>query len=306
VIIVRTGSRLHFGLFDLRRFGGVGMMIDEPGVAVTAQVAEQWSVHGLLAHRSRFVIDRLTNFLRDLPPLRLEVLHAPPEHAGFGAGTQVSFALATAIVTEVNCNLPVSDLARILDRGQRSAIGIYGFEHGGLLLNAGRLEAQQPLPRVQCIQVPSEWRVLLVTPNVDTFWSGERERDAFSRLTSTSAADTYDEMRMYANRQLVPAARAGDLAAFGAALTEFNARAGELFAPIQGGCYSTPVVAHLVQRLQALGLVGIGQSSWGPTVFAFGDDAEELERIGGAMAADGMMYRITRPRHHGAGIEHSF
>ena len=300
--IVRTGSRLHFGLFDLRRFGGVGMMIDEPAVEVSAQVTDQWSVNGLLPHRTRFVIDRLSQWAPDLPPMRVEVLQAPPEHAGFGTGTQVSLALAKAIVTEAKRELASAEMARMLDRGQRSAIGFHGFALGGLLLDAGKPDVNEMFSMVQRIEVPSEWRVLFVTPNVDTHWSGARERDAFSCLDSHSFVDTYNEMQQRAEKQLVPAARAGDLAAFGSALTEFNARAGELFAPVQGGCYASPVVAHTVQRLQTFGLTGVGQSSWGPTVFAFGADEDELQRVGRIFAADGMTVRVTRPRHGGAEI----
>ena len=68
--------------------------------------------------------------------------------------------------------------------------------------------------------------------------------------------------------ELLPALAARDLNAFGEALYEFNARAGDAFAPAQGGRYSGPAVANCVARLRARGITGVGQSSWGPTVFA--------------------------------------
>ena len=65
MIRLTAPSRLHFGLFALpargvthwpnvegqptipaRRFGGVGLMIDQPGVQVTVRPASQWSGAG--------------------------------------------------------------------------------------------------------------------------------------------------------------------------------------------------------------------------------------------------------------------
>src|SRR5262245_28760283 len=97
---IRTGSRLHFGLFDLRHFGGVGMMIEEPAVAVTARKESAWSISGLSQPRTQFVVDRLTASSPDLPPMHIDVDAAPPEHSGFGSGTQITLAVAAAIIAE--------------------------------------------------------------------------------------------------------------------------------------------------------------------------------------------------------------
>ena len=82
---------------------------------------------------------------------------------------------------------------------------------------------------------------------------------------------------------LLPALAIEDVEAFGAAIYELNARAGDAFAAAQGGRYAGPTVAALIGRLRAAGIKGVGQSSWGPTVFAITprDAAFRLsERIG--------------------------
>jgi predicted sugar kinase len=78
---------------------------------------------------------------------------------------------------------------------------------------------------------------------------------------------------------LVPAVVEGDLAAFGEALFDFNRRCGEAFAPVQGGIYASPAVADLVAFFRRQGVRGVGQSSWGPTVFAVVPDAEEADAL---------------------------
>ncbi len=297
---VHTGSRLHFGLFDLKHFGGIGMMIDEPRVEAIAERAENWSISGPMPARTKFVIDRLVKHVPELPPMRVGLAQVSPEHAGFGCGTQSSLALATAIVSEANCDVSTVALAQMLDRGHRSAIGIHGFTNGGLLMDAGTQHNQSLSPLAERIELPSDWLVLLITPNEGESWSGRRERDAFAILDQHANNCDRFALRQFAESTLLPPARAGDLVGFGAALTEYNAKAGELFAPVQGGRYASATVTNIVNELIARGLTGVGQSSWGPTVFAFGTDKKELESVGHSATASGANEQVARPRNIGA------
>ncbi len=61
---IRTPSRLHFGLFGwgpeiARQFGGVGLMIEAPGVKVVVERAAEWSAQGPLASRLEAIIAQL-------------------------------------------------------------------------------------------------------------------------------------------------------------------------------------------------------------------------------------------------------
>ncbi|HXI19486.1 MAG TPA: hypothetical protein VNH46_00290, partial [Gemmatimonadales bacterium] len=67
--------------------------------------------------------------------------------------------------------------------------------------------------------------------------------------------------------QLLPALADGDLTAFGAALTEVQRVTGGWFAGAQGGRFAPGPTAELVERMAAFGAAGVGQSSWGPTVY---------------------------------------
>jgi predicted sugar kinase len=69
---------------------------------------------------------------------------------------------------------------------------------------------------------------------------------------------------------LLPAIVEGDLATFSESLYDFNRRAGELFSPVQGGIYAHPRIEGIVKFIRSAGTRAVGQSSWGPTVFAIG------------------------------------
>ena len=80
--------------------------------------------------------------------------------------------------------------------------------------------------------------------------------------------------------EILPAVLEHDLEAFGAALGELQERVGAAFAPAQGGIYATPQAALIVNELKSLGFVGTGQSSWGPTIYAFSELPEsEIDRL---------------------------
>jgi predicted sugar kinase len=77
----------------------------------------------------------------------------------------------------------------------------------------------------------------------------------------------------------VPAVKSQDFAAFSDAVQRYNRLAGEPFAADQGGPYSGPEVTAVIDALRAWGAAGVGQTSWGPTVFAFAQDEGEARHL---------------------------
>ena len=62
-LCIRTASRLHFGLLGwgpeiVRQFGGIGLLIESPGMEVTLERADSWLAEGLLAPRVERLIAR--------------------------------------------------------------------------------------------------------------------------------------------------------------------------------------------------------------------------------------------------------
>jgi beta-RFAP synthase len=303
MIRVVAPSRLHFGLFRVpvpgeaageggagaRAFGGVGLMVDRPGVVVTVRPAESWQFEGPLASRAQVFATRFMLSAAGVqtgepptgspgPPSRFQVLveRCPAEHTGLGVGTQLGLAVAKALA--VACGepeLPAAELAARVGRGERSAVGVYGFDRGGLLIDAGKRPGEGVSPLLAHVTLPEAWRVVLFTPPAAGGWHGDRERRAFA----AAAPGEPDALLRLAESAIVPAALGGDLAAFGEAVYEFNRKAGEPFAAAQGGVYASRETAELIADVRAFGARGVGQSSWGPAVFALAGDADEAAAL---------------------------
>jgi beta-RFAP synthase len=315
-IEVLTGARLHFGLLSVkapagRSFGGVGLMVEAPGCAISVQASEQDECHGPPDDVTRLVAWRET--YRERCPVshrpracRIELMRALPSHAGLGSGTQTALALAAGLARLAGePHVPAPELARRVGRGARSALGIHGFEHGGLLVEAGKCKSDEISPLVARLDIPSDWRVLLVTPNARRGLSGDLEKSAFSQLEPMPTTLTERLCRIVL-MELLPAIQAGDFAATAAALREFGRLNGSHFAPVQGGVLSDPQMAILDKSLQDSGIVGIGQSSWGPTLWVLCPNesaAVEIRRqIERHPAADACTILVTAPKNVGATI----
>ena len=59
----------------------------------------------------------------------------------------------------------------------------------------------------------------------------------------------------------------------------YGYRAGECFALAQGGPFASPEIAKLVNAVRDLGYTGVGQSSWGPTVFVVTSDERSASSL---------------------------
>jgi len=293
VIRVSAGSRLHFGLLHvptvgeaagLRHFGGLGMMIQQPGIVLTVESAAAWSAVGPSADRAmrvaKQVVDQLPIDIRQ--PLEIVVEGCPPEHVGLGVGTQLSLAVADA-TCQLLCGdaRPSDELAKLAGRGERSRIGIEGYACGGFFLDGGqnpeRLGSSAILHRCS---FPDAWRILLLRPRTAGLWHGDRECLAFARPRDPDAnLRTTERLCRLALLGVLPALHEVDLPTFGAALHEFNRTAGEAFTADQGGPYCGASVGALIGWLRSEGVAGTGQSSWGPTVFAMMDCQEAAEHL---------------------------
>ena len=150
-----------------------------------------------------------------------------------------------------------------------SALGVHGFAAGGFLVEAGKRDPDAIAPLVGRWDFPAEWSVLLIVPRGTQGTHGTRELDAFAELSRHPADDrTTEILCRIVLLGLIPALLERDLSTFGEALHDFNRRVGTLFQPAQSDIYSEPRSAAIIQAVRLLGVPGVGQSSWGPTIFA--------------------------------------
>jgi beta-ribofuranosylaminobenzene 5'-phosphate synthase len=316
---VSTGARLHFGFQNLslaheRLYGGLGVALDEPRTALSVGRTEGVEApDDITAEYARRAVDHL-----GVDGARVEVESAIPRHAGLGSGTQLALAVSTGVARAHDLTPAPREAAPALDRGGRSGVGVGTFESGGFVVDAGhpteRFTTDRPPrgqwtvpPTVARHDVPADWRFVLATPDVGPGRSGDEEDASMRAVVSQAEPDVADEVGTLVLHSLLPALLSADITGFGGALAELGRLNGAWYAVEQGGLYRPPVGAVVDELSDDPAVAGVGQSSWGPTVWA-ATDAERADAAesaaADALAAAGLDgdVRVVAARNEGATV----
>jgi predicted sugar kinase len=319
-----------FGVVGTRSFGGVGVMLDRPGVVLRVRQANRLEARGPLSERvlefARRVIDSWN--LGDVGA-SFEVVSVLASHAGLGSGTQLALAVAGGLrhlfkpgdgeSRAASSPHPAEesldagdqewvfdireaiDLARVTGRGRRSCVGVYGFSRGGLIVEAGRYvrgdsgsdddATREFSPMVARARLPRAWRCVVIAARGSAGLHGDAERAAFGRLPPVPA-DVTAGLTKIALVDLLPAAVEGKFAEFAAAVRAYGELAGKPFETESASLPHAAATAQLLELLGELGIVGSAQSSWGPTVIAC---CPSLETAGALVET---LDRLGLAKHH--------
>jgi predicted sugar kinase len=308
---IRTPARIHLGMFSFgdagtRSFGGVGVMLDRPGVVVRVRRANRIEARGPLAERAvQFARAAMEAWELVDRGWSLEVVSVPPSHAGLGSGTQLGLAVAAGVrhlfrrsseepsgetqPHPAEESLDASgqewvfdtrdaiELARVTGRGRRSCVGVYGFSRGGLIVEAGRYVRESAggkddatrefSPMVARARLPDAWRCVVIAARGGLGLHGDAERAAFARLPPVPA-DITAGLAKIALVDLLPAAVEGKFSEFSAAVRAYGDLAGKPFEAESANLPHATATAQLLELLGEFGITGCAQSSWGPTVIA--------------------------------------
>ncbi|WP_130483180.1 beta-ribofuranosylaminobenzene 5'-phosphate synthase family protein [Sphaerotilus mobilis] len=326
---VEAPARLHLGFLDPagtlgRPFGSLGLTVDAPQTRLSLRASSRADAGPVSADPGvpAAEVERAARHLLTMQQrtgladkaLHLRLHETLPAHAGLGSGTQLALAVGRAFCGWHGLDLPTATLAAWLGRGLRSGVGIAGFDAGGLLLDGGPLAHGAPAPLLARIEVPADWRVLVVTDPATRGLSGDAERAALAQLPPLSreqAAAICHETLM----RLLPGCAGAGFAVAAAGLSAIQDVLGQHFAPAQDGePYTSPAVGRLMRWLRQAAATGagpdeqgagIGQSSWGPTGFALLPSAARAQALMGAaqaagVVAPGLQWRVATPLNRGA------
>jgi beta-RFAP synthase len=310
-ITVSAPARLHLGFVDLngslgRKYGSIGLAIDEPATQLTVRDAPSFFATGAEAARADTAARRFAGLYAPGRAFAVDVKTAIPAHAGLGSGTQLALAIGAAILKLAGSSASAHTLGEVVERGARSAIGITAFERGGFIVDGGRGAAGHAPPTLVRLDFPQIWRAILVLDPREAGVHGDKETAAFKALPEFPESLAGHLCRLTLMR-LLPGLVEQDLAAFGPALSEIQSIVGAHFAAAQGGApWSNPAVGRIVARLGEGGAAGLGQSSWGPTGFAFVSSAAAADRLYSSLVeeakAEGLELKIVQGRNTGAVI----
>jgi beta-ribofuranosylaminobenzene 5'-phosphate synthase len=282
-VSVTAPARLHMGFIDLsgalgRHFGSIGIALNEINTRIHLSKAGQRCITGPSSERAERCLNQLCQAMNVSDRLNITIEAAIPEHVGLGSGTQMALAIGSALNAYYGLGLTVREIASVMDRGLRSGIGIGVFEHGGLVVDGGRGEKTITPPVLVHLDVPLDWRFILVFDRRGQGLHGEQEIAAFETLPDFPQSES-ERLCYQIMMQALPAVAENNLSQFGQVISELQLVVGSHFAPAQGGVYASQEVAQAMAWLTGQGAVAVGQTSWGPTGFCAVENIDLAESI---------------------------
>ena len=312
---VIAGSRLHFGLLcaptgDRWNFGGIGMMLDEPRWHFHIRVNHQCTSDSINASpdvtgRLKLILLSFRQLHGELPSITITAQNEAALHAGLGAGTQLTLAVVTALRLLLGQPRPANagQIAETFGRSRRSAVGTFGFDHGGFIVDYGR-----SLPegnQIRRVRFPDQWRMVLLTPQASAGLSGDTEESFFGQRDILDNV-AVQKLETLIEHELTIALAQENFNRFAENLAAYGNLAGEFYASAQGGIFSSEVLRPVIAWLENRNIRGAVQSSWGPTICipaaTESDAAQILNTVQLHPAATEIAVTIARGLNSGAQI----
>lgn len=307
---VTATARLHFGFLEPsgrghRPFGSFGLSLDRPATRLTLQRHAELKVTGAERERGERYLKTIAASCGISNAYALHIEEAIPPHAGLGSGTQLALAIGSALAALEGLDLTPREIAMRLSRGGRSGIGIGTFEHGGAVLDMGPHEGALP-KIVTRVPFPDAWRAILIFDPETRGLAGASETAAFDALP-VFPARVSDDLYRRVMQGALPALANEDFATFCKEIGHLQSVMGTYFAPLQGGPYVNVGVSDSLAWLAGQGVTGLGQSSWGPTGFAFADSQEQSKALLAGLRSiartGSLSFALAQGRNEGALIE---
>lgn len=306
-VVVTAPARLHFGMLDpagrgRRRFGGIGVGVQFPRVVIEAAATrEGLVVEGAHADRVTAVATRCLAAFGIRGGSHIVVREAIPAHMGLGSGTKLGMAVSCALAELHGIPAQPAQLAAASGRGVRSSIGVWTFAAPGLVVEGGARDGELS-PLITRLPIPAAWRCILALPHGAPGIAGLAEERAFAELRNDVKREALVSRLVLT--ALLPGLLAGDIDEFGTALTEIQREVGAMFSTPQGSTYH-PSAAPVIKAMLELGVPGVGQSSWGPTVYGVVESAERAASVVAELRSDDVEFFVVDFDRHGAQIVHS-
>jgi len=280
-IQIITPARLHFGFLEINNhyhnnsFGGIGLSIDKFHTKIKMRKNEKKKIKGKCLNKASSFLNTFCRKKKIKTKFLLNIEKSTPQHIGLGSGTQLALAIGKAVSDLNKLNLNIKKIAQILNRSYRSNVGLMNFEHGGFLID---LKIKNKFfTGIDKVFFPVDWKIILIKDSKQGL-HGKNEIEVFKKIKDfpkTNNIRLIDLVLLKIHPSLIE----NNFNEFSKAITKLQNIIGNYFNVFQGGVFSSPAVNNVLNFLKRKNVLGYGQTSWGPSGFAFFSNIKEAEQM---------------------------
>lgn len=321
---IETSARLHLSLIDLngtegRLDGGIGLTLQQPSLNIECNQTEDKtqilfnkdiSTTQQETYKSKIIeaTQKINNYLKTDRNYTFKINEIYPIHHGLGLGTQLALSVAKLIAEINNQNIDTIQLAKIINRGGTSGIGVYSFDNGGLIIDGGHKKALKkdflpssasqasPPPLIARYEFPEEWNIILATPQTSKGASGKKEINIFQEYTPINIQEV-QQISHLTLMKLMPAIIEKDIENFGSAINKIQTLG---FKKIERKLQNSKTL-DLLRTMQQLNIPAVGMSSFGPTCFGITEEnPKQLQNEIEEQTDGSAKVIITKGKNHGS------
>lgn len=278
---VQTPARLHFGLLNptrepKKKYGGIGLAVKNMGYEIAMERSESLEIDSENQEcKIRSLVQKIAEKYGLSMDYRINVESHIPSHVGLGSTTQLILSLGKAMTLLSGKDVDSLQIAEDLSRGKRSSIGSYVFSEGGFLVEGGNRESFPQL--ISRHDFPENWKILVVIPEIEKGPEEEGEGQLFENLKKDRSIS--EKICYQLVLEMLPALVNEEIEKFGKSVSKIDELAGKAFSNTQGGIFKDKLLKRIKDKMVGLGVQGVGQSSWGPTLYGIVNSESEAERI---------------------------
>ena len=277
-IEIVTPARLHFGFLELNKninsFGGIGLSIDKFNTKIKLKKNLRLKCKGKYTDKASFFLKTFCKKMKIKPNFLLNIEQCSSKHIGLGSGTQLALSIGTAIAKLENKTVNPEKIAKILNRGLRSKVGLISFIHGGFLID---LKTRNKFFNdIGKVFFPENWKIILIKDKIQGM-HGKSEINAFKKASSFNTKNI--KMTDLILQKIYPSLIENNFSEFAKTITKIQNIMGKYFNSFQGGIYSSNRVGKVLNFLKKENVLGFGQTSWGPSGFAFFPNIKKAKKM---------------------------
>jgi beta-ribofuranosylaminobenzene 5'-phosphate synthase len=320
---IETSARLHLSLIDLnglegRLDGGIGISLEKPSLRIKCKPSnddtniffdKSLRISSKKVYESKIIdaTNKMNQYLKTDKNYSFEVKDIYPIHHGLGLGTQLSLSIAKLISSLNNVDLSVFDLAKIIERGGASGIGVHSFDKGGLIIDGGHKKSLKkdylpssasnvsPPPLLARYDFPEDWDIIIATPDMSQGVSGQSEVNIFQKYSPIEITEV-ERICYLTLMKLMPSIIEKDIESFGDAVNKIQSLG---FKKIETELQNSKVHS-IINTMHDLDIPCVGMSSFGPTCFGIVDsNSINLTRELSQLIGNDVNIFVTKGKNHG-------